>query len=239
MIEGTVAVGYLDPGTWSATFGRCLLDLCLCDLAGPQRLRMQLQNRCRSGGIVDGRNEVARQFLDSTECEWLWFIDSDMGFAADTVESLLASADPIDRPVMGALAFKLHRDGPSSFYGDRFTVLPTVFDWYEDEQKVGFRSIPDYPRDSVVEVGATGAACILIHRSALETIRAKYGDCWFDRITHPTGPTTFSEDLSFCVRVAACDLPVFVNTAVKTTHDKGGVFLDEELFDRQQPQEAA
>jgi hypothetical protein len=27
---------------------------------------------------------------------------------------------------------------------------------------------------------------------------------------------------------------VHVHTGIKTTHDKGGVFLDEEFFDRQQ-----
>jgi hypothetical protein len=35
------------------------------------------------------------------------------------------------------------------------------------------------------------------------------------------------------VRLAALDIPVHVNTAVKTTHDKGGIFLDEETFDAQ------
>jgi hypothetical protein len=61
-------------------------------------------------------------------------------------------------------------------------------------------------------------------------VREKYGDNWYTPITHPTGPTTFSEDLSFCVRAAACDHAAFVHTGVKTCHDKGFVFLDEEYF---------
>jgi hypothetical protein len=75
---------------------------------------------------------------------------------------------------------------------------------------------------------------VLIHRNALQAVRDKYGPTWFDPITHPTGPTTFSEDLSFCVRVAGCDMPLYVDTSVKTTHDKGGVFLDEAFFDHQE-----
>jgi hypothetical protein len=69
-------------------------------------------------------------------------------------------------------------------------------------------------------------------------VRAKYGDAWFDTATHPTGlkgkPRNFSEDLSFCVRLAACGIPLHVDTRVKTTHYKGGIFLDEELFLAQQ-----
>ena len=68
---------------------------------------------------------------------------------------------------------------------------------------------------------------------ALETVRTKYGDVWFDTIRHPKG-AHFSEDLAFCVRLAACDIPIYVHTGVKTGHDKGGVFYDEPFYDAQQ-----
>jgi len=102
----------------------------------------------------------------------------------------------------------------------------------DTDTEVGFRSILDYPRDALFPVSGTGAACMVIHRSALESIRAKAGDHWFDQITHPNGSTVFSEDLSFCIRVASVDLPVMVHTGVRTTHDKHGVFLDEDEYDR-------
>ena len=83
------------------------------------------------------------------------------------------------------------------------------------------------------EVSATGGAIVLIHRTVIEDIRTQFGDVWYDPITHPSG-VIFSEDLSFCIRVAALDLPLYVHTGVKTTHDKDGVFLDEEFFDLQE-----
>jgi hypothetical protein len=86
----------------------------------------------------------------------------------------------------------------------------------------------------VQPVSATGSACLVIHRDAMEAVRARYGERWYAPVEHPKGPTTFSEDLSFCVRVAACGLGVAVDTAVKTTHDKHGVFLDEHTFDAQE-----
>jgi hypothetical protein len=155
-----------------------------------------------------------------------------MGFAADTVDRLIASADPASRPVVGGLCFSLRRDTPGEFYGQKFLVVPTVYEFIETDSAVGFRSIIDYPRDALVEVSGTGAACMVVHRSALELVRSQYGDRWFDPVVHSTGPTTFSEDLSFCVRLAAVGLPLYVDTSVRTTHDKHGVFLDEDEFDR-------
>jgi hypothetical protein len=232
--RGTVAVGFLDPGHWSHCFGQSLIDLYLVDAHGSKRMvphGKQLRDNAQAGGIVAGRNSIATKFLDDTECEWLFMVDSDMGFAPDTVDRLIASADPVERPVVGGLCFSLRREKPGEFYGQKYIVVPTCFEYVDTDEEVGFRSIIDYPSDSLLQVGGTGAACLLIHRSALLAIRDRIGDHWFDHITHPGG-TVFSEDLSFCVRLAMVDLPVYVDTSVRTTHDKHGVFLDEEEFYR-------
>lgn len=241
---GSVVVGYLDNGQWSACFGLSFRDLLLHDVLGPQRVirpgGKEMRKVVGTMGVAEGRNSITAGFLDSTDGEWLWFVDTDMGFAADTVDRLVKSADPELRPVMGALCFAMKRQAQGDFYSERFRMAPTVYQFLEleAEQEVGFRPILDYGRDQVVAADGTGAACLLIHRSALETVRRKRGDEWFRPMVHPTGdkgkPRAFSEDLSFCVRLAGCDIPVHVDTAVKTTHEKGGVFLDEAAFDRQQ-----
>lgn len=234
MKPGTVAVGFLDPGHWSHCFGQSLIDLYLCDAFGSKRMvphGKQLRDNAQAGGIVSGRNSVTAKFLDATDCEWLFMVDSDMGFAPDTVDRLIESADPVERPVMGGLCFSLRRDTAGEFYGQKYVVVPTCYEYVDTDAEVGFRSLINYPRDTVLPVSATGAACLLIHRSALEAVRARVGDHWFDHVTHPGG-TVFSEDLSFCIRLAAADIPVHVDTGVRTTHDKGGVFLDEDEYDR-------
>ena len=234
--RGKVSVGFLHPGHYSACFAESLNDLLFYDAAVNQRIvghgYGKLGKECGSGGIVDGRNKIAEIVLDESEADWLFFIDSDMGFAPNTVDKLVESAHAIDRPVMGGLAFAHKTNGKASLYGTRYRAQPTLYDWYEDDERAGFVPRFEYERDAVSQVGATGAACILIHRRVLEAIRAKYGDVWFDQIRHPKGPH-LSEDLAFCVRASACDFPLHVNTAVKTTHDKGGVFYDEAFYDAQ------
>ncbi len=232
-MNGTVAVGFLDPGEWSHCFGQSLIDMYLYDAFRSKRMvphGKQLRDNAQAGGIVAGRNAITQKFLDDTDCEWLFMVDSDMGFAADTVDRLIAAADPAERPVVGGLCFSLRRDTPGDFYGQKYVVTPTCYRFVDTETETGFQSILDYPEDAAFRVDGTGAACLMIHRSAVEAIREKFGDVWFDHIK--AGSTTFSEDLSFCLRLQATGLPVYVHTGVRTTHDKHGVFLDEDEYFR-------
>ena len=238
MTPGLVSVGFLHPGHYAACFAESLQDLMFVDMTGNQRVIShafgKMGKSCGSGGIVAGRNQLAKVMCDESPAEWLFMVDSDMGFAPDTLERLIAAADPIERPVVGGLCFAHKTDGKAEFYGVRYRACPTLYDFVDLPDKVGFAPRLDYPRNELVAVSATGGACVLIHRTVLESVRAKYGDVWFDAITHPKGPTVFSEDLSFCIRVAGCGFPLYVHTGIKTTHDKGGVFLDEAFYDDQQ-----
>lgn len=242
MTADRVVVGFLDNHTWSACFGLSLRDLYLRDLGAEGRIirtsGKELRKVAGTMGVADGRNQVAREFLDTTDGDWLMFIDTDMGFDPDAVDRLIASADPIARPVMGGLCFALRRVEAGPAHSERFGVIPTVYHWVETEAESGFAPIQRYPQGQVFEVGATGAAFLLIHRSALAKVRKRQGDSWFDPIKHPTAdhgrPRTFSEDLSFCVRLQAAGVPVHVDSSVRTVHHKGGVFLDETIYLGQQ-----
>jgi len=240
VIPGAVSVGFLHPGHYAACFAESLKDLLFFDAAGAQRIvshaHGQLGKQVGSGGIVSGRNQLAKVMCDESEAEWLFMVDSDMGFEPDTLERLLAAADSTERPVIGALCFACKTAGKAAHYGVRYRAVPTLYSFYEDDDRIGFVPMMDYPTDAVVPVAATGGACVLIHRTVLERIRDRYGDVWFDTISHPKG-AVFSEDLSFCVRAAGIGVATHVDTSVKTTHDKGFVFLDEEFY-RTTPREA-
>ncbi|SET43308.1 glycosyltransferase family 2 protein [Nonomuraea wenchangensis] len=247
MIQGSAVIGIIDNGSWSACFGLSFAETMLYDAGAGQRFyrgpRPFIRVTAGTMGLVAARNEIVRGFLDKTEAEWLVFIDTDMGFAPDTVDRLIASADPKDRPVVGALCFSLKKEKGNDYYAQSNSLKPTLYQYHELENEVGFAAIYDYERDALVEVSGTGAACIVIHRSALERIRKSLGDVWFDQITHPTGdhgkPRQFSEDLSFCVRLASMDTPIYVDTSVKTTHEKGALYLDEPTYDRFRAMSAA
>lgn len=239
----TVIPSFVDGGTWAACFGLSWTDLMLYDQAVSNKIVRQggqyLRKQAGTMGVAAGRSEIAENFLQQ-DADWLFMVDTDMGFERDTVDRMVASATINDVKVLGALCFAQKQDtdmNPAPFYGQRFRIQPTLYRYTEVREtgERGFRSRTIYARDAYQEVDGTGAACILIHRTALE----KVGPDPFRPLTvagaggHGTD-RTFSEDLSFCARLANEGVRIGVDTAIKTTHHKGGIYLDEVAFAMQQ-----
>lgn len=179
-----------------------------------------LNLRCGAGMVAHIRNYGARLFLDKTPHEWLTFIDTDMGFDADAVHRLLDVADPAERPVVGALCFAMMEAAYDGMGGWRRTIVPTMYKLGTDTfGRPSFCYYGDYEEDSVTPVGATGAAFLMIHRSALEKLRANHGDHWFDMMYDAAGDIV-GEDISFCSRLLSAGIIPAVHTGVKTTHHK-------------------
>jgi hypothetical protein len=74
------------------------------------------------------------------------------------------------------------------------------------------------------QVAATGAACLLMHRTVLEKVRdaehakGNHAYEWFMESTFNGFPC--GEDVTFCHRVNALGIPVFVDTGVPLGHVK-------------------
>lgn len=185
----------------------------------------RIASRYGSGGIVQARNGAVDGFLVG-DTDWLFWIDTDMGFAPDTVTRLAEHAT-LDRPVVGGLCFMNHETGDDGMAGYQTVPVPSVYRWVrQPDGRTGFTPDLDYPRDSLYQCEGTGSACILIHRSVFETI----GDRWYTPLVNPNTGEPFGEDLSFCLRLAEHDIPLHVHTGVKTTHHKP-VWLGEAHFD--------
>ena len=218
-----VAVGYLHPGQTSALFTNSLIGMLLYDRSREQRICSVL-NEWSSANVSQSRNAIVEQML-AGPADWLLFIDSDMEFGPDALDALLHVADPEKAPIVGALCFGM-------MHGRLF---PTIYQLtlQDDGRPVTVRA-DDYPPNAMVQVAATGAAFLLIHRSVLEAMRPRFNPVfpWFqetDLAGHPCG-----EDLTFCLRAGQLGIPVWVNTGVQIGHHKTQV-LTEELFRSQQP----
>ena len=231
-MTGAVLAAYLHPNKVSHSFSDSLMRLVAYDAAHRRQVIRSggpVMFRCGPGGLEQARNQVMAHFLDNTTCEWLWTVDSDMGFAPDTVERLVKAADPEKAPVVGGLCFGLKEVAPDGMNGWHVRAFPTLYTWAKDQQGVfGFRIVRSYPQDQMMQVAGTGSACMLIHRTVAEKIRAGSGDRWYDR-TYQSNGTAVSEDLSFCYRVNQAGYPVHVHTGVQTTHHKE-IWLGQDLY---------
>jgi GT2 family glycosyltransferase len=143
-------------------------------------------------------------------------VDTDMVFAADALDRLIARADMLKRPLLGALCWS-QNDGAAEPY-------PTMYDLTENGDGVlAFTRPTSWVQGAVRKCSATGAAFLLIHRTALERIRDTSLDPaapWFRESAVGVPLSLMGEDMTFCLRAAAANIPVHVYTGVQVGHMK-------------------
>lgn len=213
MRKGKVVIGYVHPTEVAASFHESVLGLIMYDfnhgrhvVDGGGRLA-----RYSSANVSSARNGIVRNFLDQTQAEWLWMVDADMSFKPDALERLLADADEKRAPIVGGLCFGVDND----------QLFPTLYDLTAREdgepQMVRYH---EWPEDAMFQVTATGAACLLIHRSVLQSMRDAHPEPypWFCEGT--LGGAPMGEDIAFCLRAGVAGFPIYVNTAVEIGHAK-------------------
>jgi hypothetical protein len=222
MKNGKVVVGYCAAPDVNREFHRSLMNLWDLDEVTGRRLRQGGGRLDWDSGVnvASARNAICERFLNEWSAEWLWMVDTDMVFQPDTLERLLAEADEVRAPIVGGLCFGV----------DKGLYFPTLYDLTGTADDVQFVRYDTWAPDSMMQVFATGAACLLIHRTALERVRD---------FVHPERPdqvgfskafpwfqeTDFNgrcmgEDITFCLRAGMADVPVHVNTAVQLGHVK-------------------
>lgn len=229
-----VVVAYVHDTEVAYSWHHSMVELIGYDMAKHGRVIRggYVSIRYGTGGLIEARNQAVNEFLTEGSADWLFWVDTDMGFAPDTIDRLIEAADPVERPIVGALCFSQRELRVDETGGFRTSATPTVFDWAHVGEQQGFAVRWDYPADTVVKCAGTGSAAILIHRSVFERIGEKMGPVWYNRVPNPSTGQLVSEDLSFCMRAGALDIPLHVHTGVRTTHLKQ-VWLAEEDYWRQ------
>jgi hypothetical protein len=222
-LPDAVTIAYVHGLTVTSSWFHSMTELYYYDIYTSQRILRggNIAMTAETDGLAKARNKAVEVFLKERDAPWMLWIDSDMGFTPDTIERLLASADPEKRPVVGALCFTQRHEKTDHMGGWRTLATPTIFDWAQDGNEEGHKVRWDYHIDALQECAATGSACILIHRSVFEKIAEQFGPGkWYDRFYNPTMQKLTSEDLSFCMRARHVGCPIYVDSSVKTTHQK-------------------
>ena len=234
-MNDAVTVAYVHPNEVTTSWHQSLLNLIGWDLGHGCRVARGgwIGIRCYGAdGIPAARNNAVKQFLES-DTEWLFWIDTDMGFEPDVVDRLLEVADPETRPIVGGLCFAQKQTVPDGMGGWRTALAPTIYDWttIEATGETGFLSRREYPVNSLIQCAGTGSACILIHRSVFERLAADGKGDWYDRIPNRTANNRLlGEDLSFCLRAGSEGIPVHIHTGVRTTHFKPAWLGEEDYW---------
>lgn len=215
MTSGKVVLAYVHPAEQvAAVFHHSVVQLLLHD--------MTHQGRILGGGghfpvvsganIVNARNLVVRTFLDAHNAEWLLFVDADHQFPPDLADRLVEAADPKTAPIVGGLYYGIWHGSGSP------VQFPQIYYWADDPP--GVLRAEFVPDDQLIQVGATGTGCLLIHRSVLEAMRGKHPEPWpwFQETAINGQPV--GEDITFCMRAGALGFPIHVHTGIEAGHQK-------------------
>lgn len=165
--------------------------------------------RSQGTTIAQKRNALVREFLASERLAWVLFVDSDMVLPADTVPRLLDHG----LPLVGGLYFQRATDHPPEAWH-----VPTRGDdplRRTDVDGLRLRSLnlSDLePGQTLAEVDAVGAGCLLVRREVLEAV----GDPWF--VASREKDAGVNEDLNFCLRAREAGFGVHVDVTLQTEH---------------------
>ena len=224
MIEPLVLC-WAHPGTVSGRFMDSVLRLVLASqTAVAQGIRpdhvVAGYNYVEGGPrIASARNRLVREFLNNPryrDVEWLLMLDADMVFDETLLPTLFDGVRDVDgalvRPIVGGLCIG----------GGHATAFPTMYEIVDPKTNDGepVRTITNFRVGDVVRVDATGAACLLVHRSVYEAMAGAFPEPvpWFAESIYLG--REFGEDWTFCLRAGRLGYPIVVNTNAQVGHMK-------------------
>lgn len=172
--------------------------------------------------ITKGRSKIANFFLNNTDLEYLFFLDSDIGFSPNDVLKLLSHDKEI---VCGAYPMK---------------TLPLKWNFTLTE--------PQKREGNLIQIERIGIGFSLIHRSVFEKIISKFGEELKyipseNTIGHETTEneknnsyhffsemkidnTYMSEDLSFFTRAKMCGVQPWMDVSINLCHVGSHLFQE-------------
>lgn len=210
--EEKVILGNVNRGEVTHEFFASVISLLLYDINNKRRLAC-VNPRAGGACVSLARNETVAWFLNDTVAKYLWFVDSDMQFPPETLETLIESLEANNLPLLGGL-----------YMTTIDKLVPALWHYGLDENgKEHMVPFDDIPDERLVEVDATGAGCLLLTRELLLEMWDKYPDarpqCWFEEKSYDG--KAWGEDFTFCRRVGReLGHKIFVDTSVDINHIK-------------------
>lgn len=207
-----IALAYLHPGVVRAEFMDSVIRT--YGYYSPKEIEFVRVAARSSADITRKRNDVFKA-VATMDCDYLWWLDSDMTFEPVTVLRLMED----DLPIVAGLSVVRNENG---------TNRPGFV--MRDEQGALFpgsgahlRANPKRP----FEVAAVGMACTLIARKVIDWMYAVGSDAplwpYAEELTRtiaakPKVPT--EDDVTFCLRAHGGGFSTWVDPRVKVGHIK-------------------
>ena len=161
--------------------------------------------------IYTSRNNLATKAIQM-EADYVFWLDSDMTFAPDTLVRMLKTATENDIDILTGLYFR--RVPPySPVLFDRLDIKKNdVCSWSE------FETIPDH----LFEVGGCGFGCVLVETGVFLSVQSAFNNM-FSPIANN------GEDVAFCWRARNCGYKIICDPSIICGH-VGHTVIDDQFY---------
>lgn len=159
------------------------------------------------------RNEIVKEFL-STDCDVLWFLDSDVTPSKHFLELLVNEGDKWE--AAGA-TYPVFMTLPEQ------SDLQVVFTVYKKKDGEDKFTIGNAPKKGKEFVDGLATGCLLLKRSIFEKLSEPYFEFKFDEKTRYM---TEGEDLGFCRKLSQLGIKFYTDFEYVCKHQKTVDLLD-------------
>ena len=165
----------------------------------------------KSGSLIyTSRNSLATRSM-SNEFDYVFWLDSDMVFAPDTLERMMKTLTENNYDMVTGLYFR--RVPPYS---------PVLFDQLDMDGEIcywsEFKEIPDKP----FEVGGCGFGCVLMKTDIFFDVQGRFGQMFAPIANN-------GEDIAFCWRARQCGYHIYCDPSILCGH-VGYSVVDDQFF---------
>lgn len=207
----TLSIGWCDNGMVDGKFNEGLVYSIM--MAPSVGVPVNNAIRIKGNQIARQRMQLFDAWADQAKTDWLLWVDSDVVLTKEVLKLLWETADKVSRPVVSGVYF-IFKDHA----GDLPVPMPTIF--REGRSHYEIEYIHPLPENQVIDIDHAGMGLVLMHKSVVESLRAKHPGQNFFHEEDKSMTEFVGEDIVFFRKLKEAGVKVVAHTGALVKHMK-------------------
>ena len=218
--KGTLAIGWCDNGNTDGKFTEGVVSVALqCSNNG---INLTHSMRVQGNQIGRQRQVLFDYWADQIKTDWLLWVDSDIVMDIHVLTKVWDAADKIGKPVVTGTYFISKSDE-----GSLAKPFPALF--FDMGEHI-IQHVHPLPPDEIIKVDSAGFGFVLMHKSIVPIMRAKFPDQSMFAEQENIGDKYVGEDIVFFRKLKETGIPLYAHTGALVRHIKR-FSLDADYYD--------
>lgn len=218
--KGTLALGWCDNGNTDGKFTEGMVSIAL--QAPNNGIEITHSMRVQGNQIGRQRQVLFDYWADQIKTDWLLWVDSDIVMDIHVLTKVWDAADKIGKPVVTGTYFISKSDE-----GSLAKPFPALF--FDMGEHI-IQHVHPLPPDEIIKVDSAGFGFVLMHKSIVPIMRAKFPDQSMFAEQENIGDKYVGEDIVFFRKLKETGIPLYAHTGALVRHIKR-FSLDADYYD--------